>query len=168
MLSQSAGYAATALGYVAAASGRPMLVKEMAEAASVPASYLAKIIQTLARKGIVQTQRGIGGGVTLARPPTDITLFDLCVALSDPAVEHNCMLGTAQCSDDRACPAHRFWTTQRARYHEFLKSTTLADVAAFELRRRLKRDQPIQLRVLDGMRLNGIDGKTAAQADLEG
>ncbi len=142
MLSQSSGYAAAALGYVAAAGGRPMLVKEMAQAADVPASYLAKIIQTLARKSIVQTQRGVGGGVTLARPATEITLFDLCEALSDPVVDQTCMLGIAVCSDDRACPAHRFWTSQRARCHEFLKSTTLADVAAFELRRRLKGDQP--------------------------
>lgn len=135
MLSQAVGYAASALGHIAAAGGKPVLVKEIAEAARLPAPYLAKIVQTLARRGFVLTQRGIGGGVTLARPPSEITMFDLCVALDDPAVQQKCMLGTAQCSDERACPAHKFWSSERARIHEYLRSMTVADVAVFETRR---------------------------------
>lgn len=138
MLSQAVGYSATALGYVAAASGKSVLVKDIAEASEIPAPYLAKIVQSLARKGIVNTQRGIGGGVTLARPAEQITLYELCVALDDPAVQLRCMLGTAACSDERACPAHRFWTAQRSKHMEFLKTMTVADVAAFETKRRWK------------------------------
>lgn len=138
MLSQAVGYAASALGYVAAAGGKSVLVKEIAEAADIPAPYLAKIVQSLARKGLVGTQRGIGGGVTLARPADQITLYELCIALDDPAVQQRCMLGTAQCSDERACPAHRFWTAQRAKHMEFLQRMTVADVAAFETKRRWK------------------------------
>lgn len=137
MLSQSVGYTANALGAIAAAGGKPLLVKEIAQACDIPAPYLAKIINALSRKGIVNTQRGIGGGVTLAREPRAITLYDLCVALDDPITEPRCMLGTAQCSDERACPAHKFWSAERARVVEFLKRTTVADVAAFETRRRL-------------------------------
>lgn len=142
MLSQAVGYAAIALGYVAAAGGKPVLIKEIAEAADIPAPYLAKIIQSLARKGLVLTQRGIGGGVTLARPADAMSLYELCVALDDPAVQQRCMLGTAQCSDERACPAHRFWTQQRARQVEFLQRMTVADVAAFETKRRWKAATP--------------------------
>ncbi len=79
MLSQTVGYTATALGAIAAASGKPLFIKEIAEAADIPAPYLAKIINTLARKGIVSTQRGIGGGVVLAQDPTKLTLFDLAM-----------------------------------------------------------------------------------------
>ncbi|MBS0195174.1 MAG: Rrf2 family transcriptional regulator [Planctomycetes bacterium] len=138
MLSQAVGYAVLALAHIAAAGGRPVLVKDMAEAATIPGPYLAKIIHLLGRRGIVATQRGVGGGVTLARPATDITLLDLCEALGDPIVEPRCMLGTAQCSDDRACPAHKFWTSHRAKTIEFLQGTCVADVAAFETRRRWK------------------------------
>ncbi|MDX2118457.1 MAG: Rrf2 family transcriptional regulator [Planctomycetota bacterium] len=136
MLSQAAGYAATALGFVASAGGRPVLVKEIAEASGIPGSYLAKIIHSLARKGVVFTQRGIGGGVTLAKPATGITLMDICIALDDPVVEKRCMLGTSECSDERACPAHKYWTMQRDKHLEFLRGTSVADIAAFELRRR--------------------------------
>jgi len=142
MLSQAVGYAAIALGYVAAAGGKPVLIKEIAEAAEIPAPYLAKIIQSLARKSLVFTQRGIGGGVTLARPADQITLYELCVALDDPAVQQRCMLGVAQCSDERACPAHRFWSQHRARQIEFLQRMSVADVAAFETRRRWKAMNP--------------------------
>ncbi|HMN96684.1 MAG TPA: Rrf2 family transcriptional regulator [Phycisphaerales bacterium] len=142
MLSQGTGYAATALAYVAAAGGRPVLVREMASAADIPAPYLSKLIHALARRGIVSTQRGIGGGVALARPADQITLHDLCEALGDPVLLSRCMLGTAECSDSRACPAHRFWTAQRARAAEFLSQTSIADIAAFETRRRWKGGAP--------------------------
>ena len=138
MLSQAVGYAATALGFVAAAGGRAVLVKDIAEAADIPAPYLAKIIQTLARKGLVLTQRGIGGGVTLARSADQLRLYDLCVALDDPSVQSRCMLGIAECTDERACPAHQFWTRQRASCQEYLRRMSVADIAAFETRRRWK------------------------------
>lgn len=143
MLSQAVGYAATALGYVAAAGGSPILVKEIAEASDIPGSYLAKIINVLARKGLVITQRGIGGGVILAKPPKDIAIFDLCVALDDASVQPRCMLGTSECSDQRACPAHSFWCAQRDEYLAFLKNTTVADVASFETRRRWRSAQNV-------------------------
>ncbi len=138
MLSQATGYAATALGHIAAAGGKPVLVKEIAEAAEIPPAYLAKIIQALARKGLVNTQRGVGGGVSLVRPAPEITLFEICEALDDPAVEPRCMLGVSECSDERACPCHEYWTRQRASQHEFLRLTTVADIAAFETRKRWK------------------------------
>ena len=136
MLSQSVGYAATALGFVAAAGGKPVLIKDIADTTSIPAPYLAKIINLLARKGLVNTQRGVGGGVTLARAAIQISLLDLCNALDDSSSHPRCMLGTAECSDDRACPCHRFWSPQRTKQIEFLKQMTVADIAAFETRRR--------------------------------
>ena len=141
MLSQAVGYAVSALGHIAAAGGAPVLVKEIAQAAAIPAPYLAKIIHSLARRGIVNTQRGVGGGVTLARPPVDISLYDLCVALDDPVVRRVCMLGTAECSDERACPAHKFWTAHRSEALEFLSTTKVSHIAAFESRRRWRQSQ---------------------------
>lgn len=139
MLNQATGYAATALGYLASAGSKPVLVKDIAEASGIPSPYLAKIINALARKGVLNTQRGIGGGVTLARAGHTITLYDLAVALDDTSILPRCMLGTAECSDERACPAHHFWSGIRTRYTDFLRNTTVADVAAFEAKRRENR-----------------------------
>lgn len=138
MLNQASGYALTAMGCIAAGGGKPVLVKEVAQAAEIPAPYLAKIINALARRGLVRTQRGIGGGVTLSRPATDITMLDVVHALDDPVTLPACMMGTAECSDERACPAHKFWSATRTKVLEFLQQTSVADIAAFESRRRWK------------------------------
>jgi Rrf2 family transcriptional regulator, iron-sulfur cluster assembly transcription factor len=142
MLSQATGYAVTALGYVAAAGGKSVLVKDMAESCDIPAAYLAKIINSLARAKLVITQRGVGGGVVLAHPPTEMFLYDIAAALDDPAIQPRCLLGIAQCTDERACPAHAFWKGQREEYVNFLRQTTVADIAAFETRKRWHRPAP--------------------------
>lgn len=139
MLSQSVGYAAVALGVVAAADGKSLLIREIAELADVPSPYLAKLIHILGRKGVVETQRGIGGGVLLTRSPTQITLYDLCIYLDDPVIQPRCMLGNDTCSDERACPCHKFWVAQRKKQLDFLKRTTIADVGQFEGREILKK-----------------------------
>jgi Rrf2 family protein len=136
MISQGAAYAITALGYIASAGGRPVLVKQIARAAEIPPAYLAKLIHALARRGFVNTQRGVGGGVVLALSPEKISLHDLCVALDDPIVLPTCMLGNAECSDARSCPAHQFWTVQRQQLYAFLQNTSVADIAAFESTKR--------------------------------
>ncbi len=133
-MTQSTGYAITALGHVATNGGKAQFIKDIAEATNLPHPYLAKIIHTLARRGLVVTRRGVGGGVALARPPEMITLLDIAQALDDPLLEERCMLGTADCTDERACPAHSFWTQHRKEQVDFLRESTLADVAAFEQR----------------------------------
>lgn len=134
MLSQSAGYAITALGFLARAREGPVLVRDISEATNIPTPYLAKLIHTLGRKGFVTTQRGIGGGVSLARDPRHVSLYDICLALDEPTVKQRCLLGTAECCDERACPAHTFWKRYRQQYIDFLKQTTLQDIADFQTR----------------------------------
>jgi Rrf2 family iron-sulfur cluster assembly transcriptional regulator len=141
MLSQAVNHACAALGCVAAIGRPSLLVKEISENCNVPAAYLAKIINTLARKGLVRTQRGVGGGVSLARSAGQITLYDICAALEDPAVTPRCLLGNVECTEDRACPAHAFCTDYREGLARFLKQTTIADIAAFENRRRWRINQ---------------------------
>ena len=113
-----------------------MRVKAIAEACDIPTAYLAKIVNVLARKQLVSTQRGVGGGVELARPSQEIVLRDICVALDDPLVKPRCMFGHAACTNDRVCPAHEFCVSYRGKLAEFLDKTTIADIAAFETRRR--------------------------------
>ncbi len=137
-MTQSTGYAITALGHIASSGGKALFIKDIAEATDLPHPYLAKIIHSLARRGLVVTRRGVGGGVALARPPETIALYDIAYALDDPLLELRCMLGAAECSDERACPAHAFWTLHRQEQIDFLRRTTLADIAAFEQVQRAK------------------------------
>jgi hypothetical protein len=54
------------------------------------------------------------------------------------------MLGNATCTEERACPAHKFWTAHRAKVYDFLKMTNVADIASFEARRRWKTTLALQ------------------------
>lgn len=135
-LSQASGYAILAMGFIASAAGKPLLVRTIADRCDLPAPYLAKVVNRLARAGLVHTQRGVNGGVTLAADPRDISLLAVCKALDDPVLQPRCMLGVAVCSDERACPAHELHTAQRRRLLEFLSGTSLADIASFETQRR--------------------------------
>ena len=91
MLSQTVGYAVLALGYLAKVQ-EPTFVRDIATATAIPGPYLAKLINQLARKGLVTTQRGLRGGVTLGRPASEITLMELCEALDEPVVQKRCLL----------------------------------------------------------------------------
>jgi Rrf2 family protein len=135
MLTQAVGYAAVAMGYLAQKADGAALVRTIADDCAIPAPYLSKIINQLARANLVRTQRGVGGGVRLAREPEDVTLLDLCEALHDPAIENRCMLGVADCSDERKCPAHDFNVRRREQLLAFLRATTVADIGAFEAAR---------------------------------
>lgn len=132
VLSQTTGYALKALGFLAALDGKPLPIKEISRATDIPAPYLSKIVHTLARKRLLRTQRGIGGGVVLARPADAMTLYEVCEALDDPLIEERGILGIELCSDKRACPAQYFWKAYRKHHLDFLREWTVRDVALFE------------------------------------
>jgi DNA-binding MarR family transcriptional regulator len=133
-MTQSTGYAITALGHVAAMGDQPLLIKDIAEATGLPHPYLAKIIHTLARRGLVVTRRGVGGGVTLARsaarsrsttsPRRSTTRCWTSAACSAPP---------SAATSARAPRTSSGASTGKAQI-DFLRDRTLADVAAFELR----------------------------------
>lgn len=135
MVSPAVGYAAAAMGYLATRHNGPMRVQELAEAIGAPAAYLSKIIHTLARKGLFSTTKGKGGGVILGADPRKVTLFDLCEAMDDDIMHPKCALGISECSDERACPAHKLQMAIRAKQIEFLKQTTVQHVGEFNARR---------------------------------
>jgi Rrf2 family protein len=109
--------------------GKPVLVRELSKATTIPQAFLAKIINTLGRKRLVSTQRGIGGGISLAREPESITLYEICEMLDDPILKSRCILGMIECSDESGCPVHHFWAQKQKEEIDFLHKTTLADIA---------------------------------------
>lgn len=131
MVSPAVGYAASAMGYIACHRNGPVRVEDLAQAINAPAPYLSKVIHTLARKGFFATAKGKGGGVLLAVDPQKVTLYDLCEAMDDDIMHPKCALGTAECSDARACPAHTLQMAIRAKQLDFLKKTTVQRIGEF-------------------------------------
>ena len=77
-ITRAGEYAIIGLLYLARQpAGRTVMVDEISDAEKVPSSFLAKIFQSLAKAGLIQSQRGAGGGFTLVRPPSDINLLEI-------------------------------------------------------------------------------------------
>ncbi len=83
MISQTAEYALRAAVFLAMNQEKAFTAVEIALVTKVPAPYLSKVLQSLARAHIVQSQRGIHGGFTLALEPAEISILDVVNAV-DP------------------------------------------------------------------------------------
>lgn len=83
MISQTAEYALRAMVYLAMNSDTPQITEKIAEGTKVPPGYLSKVLQALARARLVKSQRGLGGGFTLANAPERTTILEVVNAV-DP------------------------------------------------------------------------------------
>lgn len=83
MLSRTAEYALRAVLWVAAHADRPRTAQQIAEGTGVPAGYLSKVLQQLARTGLLRAQPGPHGGFALARPVEELTVLAVTDAV-DP------------------------------------------------------------------------------------
>lgn len=93
-----------------------------------PANYLGKSLQSLVAEGLVVSQRGHGGGFSLAKLPSAISLFDVICALEDVSRFTKCALGFDECKESSPCPLHNHCKGARETYLNFLKKTTIADL----------------------------------------
>jgi Rrf2 family protein len=95
-----------------------------------PPNYLSKLLQSLAREGLVRSQKGQGGGFQLAREPRQISLLDVVQPIERLGRWSGCVLGHRDCSDDAPCAIHHRWKQVRMTYLRMLAMTTLADLLA--------------------------------------
>lgn len=98
-LTRQTNYAIRMLMYCAANGGSLSRVPDIARAYAVSELFLFKILQPLVAAGIMETVRGRNGGVRLARPAADISLFDVVTATEDNFAMAECFE-----SDDAECP----------------------------------------------------------------
>jgi Rrf2 family protein len=110
-------------------AGKYKGAETIAQNVEAPRNYLGKLLQTLARRGLVVSQKGVGGGFSLARPAKDISLYDILEPLGDVSRLRGCFLGRQECSDDNPCHVHSSWAPIRDAYIDFLQRTTLAYIA---------------------------------------
>lgn len=130
--SRASQHAVRALTFLARVPpGEYRLTRELAVSLGIPAHYLAKVFQPLTARGILDSQRGRSGGVRLARPASEVALFELVDAIETLEVAVPCALGQRDCTDETPCPLHEYWVSARSRYLQTLMATSLSDVADF-------------------------------------
>jgi len=129
MFSQTVEYALRAVVHLAYEAPAARTTLDIARATRVPQAYLAKVLQGLGQAGIVRSQRGIGGGVALAKPPDQLTILEVVNAVDPIRRIRTCPLGLAA-HGVRLCPLHKRVDQALAMVEGAFAATTLAEVLA--------------------------------------
>lgn len=127
MISQTVEYALRAAVTIAQHEGRPCTAQQISQLAQIPAPYLSKIMQRLVRGKVVNSQRGLHGGFVLARPPNELTVWDIVNAVEPLQRLHTCPLGI-QSHSNTLCALHRCLDAAMATVEEQFRSTAISDI----------------------------------------
>ena len=117
----------------------PVSLASVAEAETLPLSYLEHLVARLREAGLVGSVRGAHGGYRLAKPATEITMLDVVEALEGPITPMECFHadreGRVLCSHetdaDRTCATKLLWTRVQGGVTRALAGTSLADLVEF-------------------------------------
>ena len=78
-------YALQALAELGRTGGDgPVPIGELARRRNIPVQFLEQLFATLRRAGVLKSQRGVKGGYTFARPPSEITVLEIVELLEGP------------------------------------------------------------------------------------
>jgi Rrf2 family protein len=127
MFSQTVEYALRAVVHLASNAPRGQTTEEIARATRVPQAYLSKVLQNLVQAGVVRSQRGIGGGMSLVKTPKDLTILEVVNAVDPIQRIKTCPLELAS-HGVRLCPLHRRVDNALATVEEAFRATTLQEV----------------------------------------
>ncbi|GAB4161645.1 MAG: hypothetical protein Fur0037_28230 [Planctomycetota bacterium] len=129
ILNQTAEYALRAAAILASASpGESLRASTVSERTGIPQHYLSKILRRLVVAGLIRSQRGQGGGFTLAEDPSRITILDVLEATDYRLDPDRCPFGMERCDDDRPCPMHPVWAPLKKALQAWAAGHTLADM----------------------------------------
>ena len=108
MFSKSCEYGIRAVLYLAANSsvGKRIGIIPISEKLEIPSPFLGKILQKLAREGVIHSAKGPNGGFFTTKEDVDKPMISVVHTLDGPEVFTSCAAGLKECSDEKPCPLH--------------------------------------------------------------
>ena len=131
MLSKSSKYAIRAVLFISNNSNKKTKVgsKQIAGALSIPAPFLAKILQELTKKKIISSIKGPNGGFYLTKRNGGKTLFDIIDCIDDSKKFDRCYLGQLECNDENPCVVHHLYSPFKSKLIKKLKTKSIVEMA---------------------------------------
>lgn len=129
MFSQTVEYALRAVVYLAGDPTTARASSQIAEVTRVPPAYLSKVLKSLSEAGVLHSQRGMGGGFTLVKKPSQLTIIEVVNAVDPIRRIKTCPLGISA-HGVRLCPLHKRLDDALGSVEKAFASTTLAEVLA--------------------------------------
>jgi Rrf2 family protein len=105
LISRTSEYALRAVLWLVQEPERSQTTRQIARATRTPPDYTSKVLQLLAKAGVVRSQRGLGGGFQLARVPAEITVLEVINAVDPLERIQTCPLGL-KAHGKNLCPLH--------------------------------------------------------------
>jgi Rrf2 family protein len=130
VLSRSAEYAVRAVIELASRNGEGGFVpaNELAAVLAVPERYLGRVLNTLARAGVLASVRGQRGGFTLRTPATELTLAEVIAPFDAVGLSSQCLLRRVRCNEKDPCAAHALWRHAADPVVEFFRTVKVAQL----------------------------------------
>ncbi len=138
MISKKAKYALKALKVLAEHYGKgPVLISYIAEREKIPRKFLEAILLDLRNNGVLQSQKGKGGGYLLRVPPGEVKFSKILRIIDGPIAPTLCVslffYGKCDdCADEETCSLRTVLTKWRDANLEVLDGTTLTDMLKVE------------------------------------
>jgi Rrf2 family protein len=128
-LTKKADYGLMAMKHFAEHPGGGALrAKDVAGSYGIPPEALAKILQRLAKAGLLHSQQGINGGYTLARRPTEISAYEVIRAIDGPLFITSCITVRGECDQTDRCTIREPLRRVNQSIEEVLKSISLSEM----------------------------------------
>ena len=132
IFSKACEYGIRATIYIAQQSlnNNRVSLKLIAAEIDSPEAFTAKILQMLAKNGILNSSKGAKGGFEIkVNDLKKIKLMDIALAIEDNLKDKACVLGLKECSKSNPCPVHHKYKNIRKDIFEMLKNTTLDEMS---------------------------------------
>lgn len=124
-VSEAASLALHTSVYLAGHSGKPVSARAMANALDVSEAHLAKVLQRLAKCGLVRSYRGPKGGFVLGKDSDEITLLEIYESIEGPLEMNRCLFDVPVCSGG-GCILGDVLKTVHEQAKRYLSETTLS------------------------------------------
>jgi len=125
LVTRETDYAVRCVLYLAKDKDQVSSVTEVSRNMHIPKTFLAKIFQRLVRAGLVVSVRGMNGGFSLAKRPSEISLLDIMVAIQGPAGINVCAVNSKKCRRSSTCAVHPVWVELRKEVDRRLREQTI-------------------------------------------
>ena len=129
IFSKTCEYAMRAVFFIASktANGGRVGIKEIATGIDSPEHFLAKILQDLSRRGVIQSAKGPNGGFYVDDVILNMPIASIVEAVDGNSIFTGCGLGLEYCSEDNPCPIHHDFKAIRNQIQDLLKTTRIGE-----------------------------------------
>lgn len=130
-LTRAADYAVRVMIHLASQPEGTVVSKTiLAQEAEAPESFLSKILQTLARSGLIQARRGVVGGFVLLPRGANASLLDVVESIDGPVALNLCLGSNSACSRTAGCASHQVWMQAQAAMISVLREAKIAEMSS--------------------------------------